>query len=141
VATVSSLVILFVLGEMKLALSFILASASVDRIVDISGLLLCVAFIFPTTKISGAEVSKDLELARHEAERLKEEAEVANQAKSTLLANISDEICTQRNAILGCARRLRRQSGLGRKQPLDPAYRPLAGQFKRLLLVIETRYR
>jgi len=84
---------------------------------------------------------QDLELARHEAERLKEEAEVANQAKSTLLANISHEICTQRNAILGCARRLRRQSGLGRKQPLDPAYRPLAGQFKRLLLVIETRYR
>ena len=58
VATVSSLVILFVLGGMKLALSFISASASVDRIVDISGLLLCVAFIFPTTKISGSGVSR-----------------------------------------------------------------------------------
>ena len=58
---------------------------------------------------------QDLELARHEAERSKEEAEAANQEKSTLLANISHEICTQLNAILGYARLLRRQSGLGRK--------------------------
>ena len=93
-ATVSGLVILFALGEMEIALPFILASASVDRVVDISGLLLCVPFIFSTTKTSGSGVSRTLELARHEAERSKEEAEAANQVKSTLLANISDEIYT-----------------------------------------------
>jgi signal transduction histidine kinase len=59
-------------------------------------------------------------------------SEAANQAKSTLLANISHEICTQRNAILGYARRLRAV-----RRPLDPAYRRLAGQFKRLLLRLD----
>lgn len=82
-----NLFIFFIMPRCFIYLAYMSVSGSILKIVSGS--------------VEKAKITKELEKAKIEAEKLKEEAEQANKAKTKFLARMSHEIRTPINAIMG----------------------------------------